>query len=49
MRTDPAHQESGDTQKPDRDYEVGYGKPLKETRFKKGQSGNPEASQPDPR
>ena len=25
----------------DRDYEVGYGKPPKEHRFKKGQSGNP--------
>lgn len=25
----------------DRDYEVGYGKPPKSTRFKKGQSGNP--------
>ena len=24
-----------------RDYEVGYGKPPKEHRFKKGQSGNP--------
>ena len=24
-----------------RDYEVGYGKPPKRTRFKKGQSGNP--------
>jgi len=24
-----------------KDYEVGYGKPPKETRFKKGQSGNP--------
>ena len=24
-----------------RDYEVGYGKPLRSTRFKKGQSGNP--------
>ena len=23
------------------DYEVGYGKPPKHTRFKKGQSGNP--------
>lgn len=27
--------------KPESDYEVGYGKPPKETRFKKGQSGNP--------
>jgi hypothetical protein len=25
----------------DRDYEVGYGKPPKATRFRKGQSGNP--------
>ena len=25
---------------PDREYEVGYGKPPKETRFQKGQSGN---------
>ena len=25
----------------DRDYKVGYGKPPKEHRFKKGQSGNP--------
>ncbi|AHM04459.1 hypothetical protein roselon_02112 [Roseibacterium elongatum DSM 19469] len=25
----------------DRDYEVGYGRPPKVTRFKKGQSGNP--------
>ena len=24
-----------------RDYEVGYGKPPKSTRFRKGQSGNP--------
>ena len=24
-----------------RDYEVGYGKPPRHTRFKKGQSGNP--------
>lgn len=24
-----------------KDYEVGYGKPPKRTRFKKGQSGNP--------
>jgi hypothetical protein len=27
--------------KPDEDYEVGYSKPPRETRFKKGQSGNP--------
>ena len=26
---------------PKREYEVGYGKPPPETRFKKGQSGNP--------
>lgn len=26
---------------PDRDYEVGYGRPPKHSRFKKGQSGNP--------
>ena len=26
---------------PDRDYEVGYGKPPKHTQFKPGQSGNP--------
>ena len=26
---------------PDSDYQVGYGKPPKETQFKKGQSGNP--------
>jgi hypothetical protein len=26
---------------PDPDYEVGYGKPPRHTRFKKGQSGNP--------
>jgi Family of unknown function (DUF5681) len=25
----------------ERDYEVGYGKPPRHTRFKKGQSGNP--------
>ena len=25
----------------DKDYEVGYGKPPRHTRFKKGQSGNP--------
>lgn len=35
-----------DTKKPDgkavgRDYEIGYGKPPKQTRFKAGQSGNP--------
>ena len=26
--------------KKDKDYEVGYGKPPRETRFKKGSSGN---------
>ena len=26
---------------PPRDYEIGYGKPPRHTRFKKGQSGNP--------
>jgi hypothetical protein len=26
---------------PQRDYEVGYGKPPRQTRFSKGQSGNP--------
>ena len=30
-----------DKQKPRDDYEVGYGKPPKHTRWKKGQSGNP--------
>ena len=25
----------------ERDYEVGYGKPPRHTRFQKGQSGNP--------
>jgi hypothetical protein len=29
------------------DYEVGYGKPPRETRFKRGQSGNPEAGPPE--
>ena len=29
------------SKKPDADYEVGYGKPPKETQFKGGQSGNP--------
>jgi hypothetical protein len=29
------------TRDDDRDYEVGYGRPPKATRFKKGQSGNP--------
>lgn len=29
------------TKQPDADYEVGYGRPPKATRFKKGQSGNP--------
>lgn len=30
-----------DDDKPDSDYEVGYGRPPKHTRFKPGQSGNP--------
>lgn len=30
-----------DDDAPDDDYEVGYGKPPKHTRFKPGQSGNP--------
>jgi hypothetical protein len=30
-----------DDDKPDGDYEVGYGRPPKHTRFKPGQSGNP--------
>ena len=30
----------------DRDYEVGYGKPPRRTRFKKGQSGNPRGRLP---
>ena len=29
-----------------RDYEVGYGKPPRHTRFKKGQSGNPRGRPP---
>jgi Family of unknown function (DUF5681) len=29
-----------------RDYQVGYGKPPKDTRFKKGQSGNPRGRVP---
>jgi hypothetical protein len=29
-----------------RDYQVGYGKPPKDTRFKKGQSGNPRGRAP---
>jgi uncharacterized protein DUF5681 len=36
----PAPQEPGSCAR-QRDYEVGYGKPPKDTRFKKGQSGNP--------
>ena len=30
----------------ERDYEVGYGKPPQNTRFKKGQSGNPRGRAP---
>jgi Family of unknown function (DUF5681) len=30
----------------ERDYEVGYGKPPRETRFKRGQSGNPRGRPP---
>jgi len=30
-----------DDDKSDRDYEVGYGRPPKDTQFKPGQSGNP--------
>ena len=30
----------------DRNYEVGYGKPPKHTRFKPGQSGNPKGRKP---
>jgi Family of unknown function (DUF5681) len=30
----------------ERDYEVGYGKPPRHTRFKKGQSGNPRGRPP---
>jgi hypothetical protein len=30
-----------DDDKPDGDYQVGYGRPPKHTRFKPGQSGNP--------
>jgi len=29
-----------------RDYEVGYGKPPRDTRFKEGQSGNPRGRPP---
>jgi hypothetical protein len=39
--TVPGASRGGHAHPPDRDYEVGYGKPPKETRFKKGQSGNP--------
>ena len=31
---------------PPRDYQVGYGKPPRHTRFKKGQSGNPRGRPP---
>ena len=30
----------------ERDYEVGYGKPPRDTRFKRGQSGNPRGRPP---
>jgi hypothetical protein len=30
----------------ERDYEVGYGKPPRHTRFKSGQSGNPRGRPP---
>jgi predicted DNA-binding ribbon-helix-helix protein len=30
-----------------RDYQVGYGKPPRHTRFTKGQSGNPKGRQPE--
>jgi hypothetical protein len=36
----PGALQGGDRHEPDRDYEIGYGKPPKETQFKKGQSGN---------
>ena len=32
---------------PTADYEVGYGKPPRHTRFQKGQSGNPKGRKPD--
>jgi len=32
-----------------RDYEVGYGKPPRDTRFKEGQSGNPRGRPPERR
>lgn len=43
--TSPGGSPGGHPQEPDRDHEVGYGKPPKETRFKKGQSGNPKNRQ----
>ena len=39
-KDDPAQADSGAC-RPDRDYEVGYGKPPVHTRFEKGRSGNP--------
>jgi Family of unknown function (DUF5681) len=38
---DNADEASGDQQLPTADYVVGYGKPPKESQFKKGVSGNP--------
>jgi hypothetical protein len=38
--TQPSDTEQGNKDKPQRDYPVGYGRPPKHTRFKKGQSGN---------
>jgi hypothetical protein len=37
----PSVSQGGHPHQSDRDYEVGYGKPPKHTRFKKGRSGNP--------
>lgn len=45
MSDDDNHEGQG----PDRDYEVGYGKPPKGTRFKPGQSGNPKGRQRRPK
>lgn len=39
--TAPPDGPSPDNSPPERDYEVGYGKPPKQYQFKKGQSGNP--------
>ena len=35
-----------DDDKPDGNYEVGYGRPPKHTRYKPGQSGNPAGTPP---